>query len=374
MATVFEFPYRTVAEVRLENLLRNLYALRSHCRKEIIPVVKADAYGHGLWPIAKALVHQGSCQTLAVATLEEAIELRRKLASPGILVLSGFFPHQVEAYLKHRLTPVIHHLPHLKSLVGRRALPDIHLKFDSGMHRLGLLPDETREAAHLLDRMHTKLSGLATHFAESEAPLSKFTDEQLNVFAGIHDTFRERNLLHTDAKIHVANSGGIVRGKWGPSTAVRPGLALYGISPNPRLEIGFKLLPVLSWKTRILSVKEVVRGESIGYGRTYKTKKKERIAILPVGYADGYPRLLSNRGEVLIAGKRAPVRGRVSMDLIAVDCTAIPSAKEGAEAVLIGESGKDELFATEIANWADTIAYEVLCGISPRVPRLYLED
>ena len=374
MATVFEFPYRTVAEVRLENLLRNLHALRGHCRKEIIPVVKADAYGHGLWPVAKALVHHGSCQTLAVATLEEAIEVRKRLASPTILVLSGFFPHQLEAFLKYRLVPVIHHLPHLKSLLGRRALPEIHLKFDSGMHRLGLLPDEVREAAHILDRLHIKLSGLATHFAESESPVSNFSEKQLSVFEGIYDTFRERNLLHTDAKIHVANSGGILREKWGPSNAVRPGIALYGISPNPRLHLNFKLLPVLSWKTRILAMKYVLRGDTVGYGRTYKAKRKEKLAILPVGYADGYPRLLSNKGQVLIAGKRAHVRGRVSMDMIAVDCTNIASAKEGSEAVLIGESGKDEITAHEVAGWADTISWEVLCGLSPRVPRLYLED
>ncbi len=374
MATVFEFPYRTVAEVRMEHLLRNLHTLRNHCRKEIIPVVKADAYGHGLTQVAKCLVHQGSCHTLAVATLEEAIEIRKKVASPSILILSGFFPHQVDAYLKHRLVPVIHHLPHLKSLLGRRSLPEIHLKFDTGMHRLGLLPDELREAAHLLDRLGIKLSGLATHFAESESALSPFTDKQLASFMGIYDTFRERNLLHTDAKIHVANSGGILRGKWGPATAVRPGLALYGLSPNPRLQPGVKLLPVLSWKTRVLAIKDVARGETVGYGRTYRVKRKERIAILPVGYADGYPRLLSNKGQVLINGKRAPVRGRVSMDLISVDCTHIPSVKEGSEAILIGESSKDEITAIDVAAWADTIAWEVLCGISPRVPRLYLED
>lgn len=374
MATVFEFPYRTVAEIRLENLLRNLHSLRGHCRKEIIPVVKADAYGHGLWPIAKSLVHHGSCQTLAVATLEEAIEVRKKLAAPTILVLSGFFPHQLDAFLKYRLVPVIHYLPHLKSLLGRKTLPEIHLKFDSGMHRLGLLPDEVREAAHVLERMHIKLAGLATHFAESESVVSNFSDQQLAVFMGVYDTFREHNLLHTDAKIHVANSGGILRGKWGPATAVRPGLALYGISPNQRLVTNLKLLPVLSWKTRILSLKSILRGDTVGYGRTYKAKRKEKIAIVPVGYADGYPRLLSNKGQVLIAGRRASVRGRVSMDLIAVDVSHIPSAKEGTEVILIGESGKDEIGATDIANWADTIAYEVLCGLSPRVPRLYLED
>lgn len=374
MGTIFQFPYRTVAEISLPALVKNLYTLRSLCRKEIIPVVKADAYGHGMVPVAKILVARGSCLTLAVATLEEAIELRRKMPHGiSILVLSGYLPHQFDAYGKYRLTPVIHSLYHLKTLLGRRHLPEIHLKIDTGMNRLGLTPSQIPDAIRTLEKLQIKLAGLATHFAESETTVGDFTDQQIALFEGIYREFLSRRLLNTDAKIHIGNSGAILRGKLSMSVAVRPGLSLYGISPNPRLPGGEDLLPVMEWKTRILALKDLKRKETVGYNRTYMAKKKEKIALLPIGYADGYPRLLSNLGEVLLNGKRLPIRGRISMDLTAVDCTGVPGAKEGALATLMGKSGKDQITAWEIAHWAETIPYEILCGISSRVPRVYLD-
>lgn len=374
MGTLFHFPYRTVAEVSIPALIKNLVTLRALCRKEIIPVVKADAYGHGMLPVAKALVTRGNCHTVCVATLEEAIELRKKIPyAISILVLSGFLPHQLEAYVKHRLIPVIHCLSHLKSLLNRKHLPDIHLKFDTGMNRLGILPEELNEAVEVLMKLGIKLSGLATHFAESEVTTSRFIDEQLEVFGHIHRALTEKRLLHTDAKIHVGNSGAVLRGKLGSSVAVRPGLSLYGISPNLRLTHASALVPILSWKTRVITVKTVPVGATVGYGRTYKVKKKERIAIVSIGYADGFPRLLSNEGEVLLHGRRVAVRGMVSMDLIAVDCSHVSEVREGSVVTLIGGEGKNKVSAWDIANWARTIPYEILCGISPRVPRLYLD-
>ncbi len=374
MGTVFHFPYRTVAEVSLRALLRNLHTLRGISGKEILPVVKANAYGHGLVPIAKVLVKRGSCSMLAVATLEEAMQLREEFPRGlSLLVLSGFFPHQVDAYLKYRLTPMIHTLSHLKSLVGRNALPELHLKVDSGMHRLGILPEQVDEAIRALDRLEIKLSGLAAHFADSEDLGSRFVDDQLEVFEALHARLRAQKMLHTDARIHVANSGGILRGKHGSANAIRPGLTLFGISPNERLPRSKDLIPVLEWKTRILSVKEIHRGDTVGYGRTYVAKRKERIAILPVGYADGYSRALSGKSYVLLNGKRCAVRGRVSMDLTAVDVTNQPSAKEGQLVTLIGGQGRVSLGAALLAHFADTIPYEILCGISDRVPRVYLD-
>lgn len=374
MATVFHFPYRTVAEISIPALLKNLVTLRSVSRREVIPVVKADAYGHGIVPIAKALVTRGSCHTLSVATLEEAIELRKKIPyAIQILVLSGFLPHQLDAYLKYRLTPVIHCLSHLKSLLNRKSLPDIHLKIDSGMHRLGILPDELPEAIRVLEKMEIKLSGLATHFAESENTLSSFSDDQLDVFQKAHASLLEHRLIHTDAKIHVGNSGAILRGKLGASVAVRPGIALYGISPNPRLGHSDELVPILSWKTRVLTMKTLEKGDTVGYNRTYKLKKKEKIALIGIGYADGFPRLLGNEGKVLLGGKKVPVRGTVSMDLTSVDCSGLSHVREGSLVTLIGYDGKNRITAWDIANWARTIPYEILCGISLRVPRLYLD-
>lgn len=369
-----QFPYRTVAEISIPALLKNLVTLRTHCRKEVIPVVKADAYGHGMVPIAKALVSRGSCHTLSVATLEEAIELRKKIPyAISILVLSGFYPHQIEAFIKYRLTPVIHSLTHLKSLLNRKVVPDFHLKVDSGMHRLGLLPEEIPEAIKTLEKLEMKLSGLATHFAESENTISTFSDEQIHVFQDILRELREKRLLHTDAKIHIGNSGAILRDKLDGSVAVRPGIALYGISPNPRLPLSDDLVPILSWKTRVLTVKNLKAKDTVGYGRTYTLKKKEKIAVVAIGYADGFPRLLSNEGEVLLQGKRVPIRGVVSMDLMTIDCSSVGNVKDGSVVTLIGGDSKNRITAWDLANWSRTIPYEILCGISMRVPRLYLD-
>lgn len=373
MATLFQFPYRTVAEISLRSLIKNLVTLRARSKKEIIPVVKADAYGHGMVAISKALVSRGSIELLAVATFEEAVELRKKIPQVEILVLSGFLPHHWEAYIKHHLTPVIHSLTHLKSLIGRTRLPDIHLKLDSGMHRLGILPREVDEAVRVLSKMPIKLAGLMTHYAESDSTTSTFVDHQIEMFEGLQQRFREAKLLATDARIHVSNSGGIIRNKLSSSNAVRPGISLYGISPNPRWDDTEDLVPCLQWRARVLTLKEVRRGDTVGYGRTYQAKRREKIAIVPIGYADGYPRALSNKGQVLIHGKRVPVRGRVSMDMIAVDCSNVNGVREGMEVTLIGHDGKDQISAWDLAHWTDTIPYEILCGLSPRVPRVYLD-
>lgn len=374
MATLFQFPYRTVAEVSLRALVKNLVTLRSTSKREIIPVIKADAYGHGMIPVAKALVSRASVNMLAVATFEEAVELRKKVpASVSILVLSGFLPHHWEAYLRHHLIPVIHNMNHLKSLLGRSRLPDIHLKIDTGMRRLGILPHELEEAIRVLAKLGIKLAGLMTHFADSDATTSPFIDEQIATFEKVHERLKEAKCLATDVKIHVSNSGGIFRDKLSISNAVRPGISLYGISPNPRWESADDLVPILQWRARVLCMKDAARNDTIGYGRTYKAKRKEKIAIVPIGYADGFPRSLSNKGQVLINGKRAPIRGRVSMDMIAVDCTHISSVREGTEVTLIGQDGKDRISVWDLADWTETIPYEILCGISPRVPRVYLD-
>ncbi len=374
MGVIFQFPYRTVAEISLTRLLKNLYTLRNLCRQEVIPVIKADAYGHGMVAIARALVSRGGVQMVAVATLEEAMELRKRAPhSIQILVLSGFLPHQADAYYKYHLVPMIHSLTHLKSLKGRDKMPEIHLKLDTGMNRLGIKVEEVDDAIQTLEGMNVKLAGLASHFAESESALSEFTDKQIALFDQLRGRFQHAKLLATDARLHMANSGGILRGKTGSTNAVRPGLALYGISPNPNLPRSEDLFPVLEWKTRVISVKNLSAGESVGYGRTYQANGEERVAVVPIGYADGYPRLLGNQGEVLIDGKRTLVRGRISMDMTAVDVSGYSGLKEGALVTLIGGEGEGRITVWEIANWAKTIPYEVLCGLSTRVSRVYLD-
>lgn len=373
MATLYQFPYRTVAEISLSSLIKNLVFLRVISKKEVIPVVKADAYGHGMLPVSKALVTRGSCHTLSVATLEEAIELRKKIPyAISIIVLSGFYPHQAEAYVKYRLIPFIHSLNHLKSLQLRKSLPDIHLKIDTGMHRLGILPEEVHEAVRVLNQMGTKLSGVGTHFAESDRSTSSFTDQQIKVFEEVLSELKLQKCLHTDAKIHCSNSAGVLRGKFGSSIAIRPGLSLYGVSPNQNLKYADDLIPVLTWKARVVASKEIKKGDSVGYGRTYRAKRKEKISILSVGYADGLPRSLSNKGFVLLNGKQVPMRGRVSMDLTTVDSTGM-DVKDGSQVILIGKDKKSQIGASELAQWAGTIPYEIFCSLSNRVARVYLD-
>lgn len=369
-AAIVPFPYRTVAEVSLRAILKNCHAIRSETAKEVLPVVKADAYGHGMVPVVRALVNRSAVRMVCVANLDEALELRRRFPQLGILVLSGFFPHQIDAYVRYRITPLIHTLTHLQALVGRAKLPELHLKVDTGLRRLGIRQEELPAAIDALEKIGTKLSGFATHFAESEDVRSDFTDKQVGLFEATVAMFREKKLLHTDARIHVANSGGSLRKKLSVSTAVRPGIALYGSAPHPRWQE--LLVPALTWKTRVLALKTLQKGDTVGYGRTYKAKKREKLAVLPIGYADGYRRAFSNQGEVLLGGKRVPIRGRVSMDLVAVDVTGL-TVREGAEAVLIGKVGKEAILAAELAQWADTISYEIFCGISARVPRIYLD-
>ena len=373
MGVIFQFPYRTVAEISLGALVKNLYTLRGSSQREVIPVVKANAYGHGMIPVARVLISRGGCHMVAVATLEEAMELRHRLPHRvGILVLSGFVPHQVDAYCRYHLIPIIHSLNHLKSLRGRDTLPLIHLKLDTGMNRLGIKESELGEAMRVLEEVKVKLAGLATHFAESEVS-SDFTDLQLNRFESMRRELGDRRLLNTDVKVHVGNSGAILRGKLGSSVAVRPGLSLYGISPNPELKNSSSLIPVMEWKTRVLTLKDLSKGESVGYNRDYVASGDERIALLPVGYADGIPRLIAEHGYVLAKGKRLPFRGRVSMDLIAVDATHVSDLREGEVVTLLGTDGGETLTIWDFAHWARTIPYEVFCNISPRVVRVYLD-
>ncbi len=373
MAKIFEFPYRTVAEINLQALVKNMVSLRAACRREVIPVIKADAYGHGVLPVAKVLLQRGGAEAVAVATLEEAIQLRHHFDRPfTILVLSGFLPHQIDAYFRYNLIPIIHSLNHLKSLQGRAQLPPLHLKIDTGMNRLGLKPDELPEAMKVLAGFPEKLAGISTHLANSDDPRSQFIDEQIALFESWCKRFREARLLNTDARIHYANSAAIMRDRTKECTAVRPGLSLYGVGPAGIP--GVTLYPVLQWKARVISLKNVVAGETVGYGRTFTTEKPERLALISVGYADGYPRILGNQGELLIRGVRAKLCGRVSMDLCAARVTHIPDVKEGDLATLIGSDGKQSIWAGEVASWANTIPYEVFTGISQRVQKIYFDS
>ena len=340
---------------------------------QVLSVVKANGYGHGACEVAKALEHEGS-DAFGVATLEEGVELREAGIRSPIVILAGFYPAQLDQLLRHRLIPVAIEpdgLRRLETLARKRGVSlGFHLKVDTGMGRIGFLASEIDFWLPELSRLRSlRLGGLFSHFSHAENVGGIYTQNQLKLFHG--SVARLRSAGYDPPLVHLANSAAVIALPSAHFSMVRPGLMLYGIYPSPGMASQVALKPVLSWKTRILQLKKIPKGSSISYGQTFVTRRGSLIATLPVGYADGYPRLLSNRGAVLVWGKRAPIVGRVCMDLTMIDVTDIRGVRQGDEVVLLGHQGREKLSADEMALWAETISYEILTSISARVPRIY---
>jgi alanine racemase len=336
-------------------------------------MVKANAYGHGAPAVAKALAAEGS-DAFGVATLEEGIELRETGIRAPILVSAGVYLEQLDQFLQNNLTPVVHELETLRGLEAaaqdRGNTVGIHLKVDTGMGRIGLLAAEIDSWLPELSKLQAlKLEGIFSHFSDGESVNEEYTETQLKSFLFIVERLRRAGF--DSPLLHMAKSAALITLPAAHFTMVRPGLILYGIYPSPHMANQITLRPVLSWTTRILQLKRVPTSSSIGYGRTFVTQRESLIATLPVGYADGYQRAFSNRAAVLVRGARAPVVGRVSMDLTTADVTDIRGVQQGDEVVLLGRQGNAEISADEMAAWANTISYEILTSISTRVPRIY---
>jgi alanine racemase len=340
---------------------------------KILSMVKANGYGHGASAVAKTLAAAGS-DAFGVATVEEGVELRRAGISRPVVVVAGAYAEQIEHYLENRLTPVVHDLPTLRKLAAaakkRRAILTVQLEIDTGMGRTGFLATEIELWLPEVKKLKAlTLEGVFSHFSEAETENEEFTDGQLGSFLSVIE--RLRNTGIAPPFVHMAKSAAIITVAASHFTMVRPGLALYGHYPSPETAKQIALKPVLSWSTRVLQLKRVPKGFSLGYGRTFVTKRESMIGTLPVGYADGYRRVLSNRAVVLVRGGRAPVVGRVSMDLTMIDVTDIRSVEQGDEVVLLGRQGTAEISADEMATWANTISYEILTCIGARVPRIH---
>jgi alanine racemase len=364
----------TWAEIDLEALSRNLAAVRRRVgSRPILAVVKADAYGHGAVEVARALAAEG-VERFGVAIPEEGIELRRAGIREPILVLGGFAPAQADLLLQHDLIPAIYRpdqVAALSAAAGRRGLrAPAHLKVDTGMGRLGVPVADVPAFAAIVGRAPSvRLSGAFSHLAVADDPADPFTTRQIDLFQEAIAAIRACGMAPDE--IHLANSAAIMDHPPAWLTLVRPGLVLYGYPPSARSS-PLPVRPVLSLKTRIIYIKDVAAGTTLGYGRTFAAGRPTRVASLAIGYDDGLPRLLSNRGHVLVRGRRAPVVGRISMDLTTVDVTDIPGADLGDEVVVLGSAGGEAVDADRIAAWAETISWEVLCGIGPRVPRHYV--
>jgi alanine racemase len=364
----------TWVEIDLNYLESNYWSVRKGLDNHVkmMAVIKANAYGHGAVPIAQRLEKCGA-DYLAVAILEEAIELRRKQVHLPILLLNGFWPGQEEPIIQQGLTPAVFNEGMVQDLVraAKRLKKEVkfHIKIDTGMTRLGV---DWEEATKVIERCSPEewasCEGIYTHLSSAEIADNPFSRVQMERFRNIIRTLCRNNFAFLWR--HVANSAGMLNFSESWCNGVRPGLLLYGINPltdPPRLPVE----SILTFRTRIMQLKGVKKGTRVGYGGDYTVNQESVIATLPVGYADGFNRLLSNRGSVLTHGQRAPIVGRISMDLTIIDVTAIKDVHVGDEVVLIGKQGMQEITAKEIAGLARTIPYEILCGISQRVPRFY---
>lgn len=364
----------TRAEISLSNLRSNLRALGRRCQAPLWCVLKADGYGHGAKACARTLERAGA-QGVCVALLEEGIELRNAGIGIPVLVMGGFYGRAYADLLQHELTPVICDAGQLEEL-GKEAryrgdsAVAVHLKVDTGMSRLGLVPSESEALARtLLAYPELRLEGLMTHFAcAGDDPES--VREQLALFREVDS--RLQRLGAVAERRHAANTAALLQMPETHLDIVRPGIGLFGVDPTEQCQ---DLKPVMRVLSTVIALRDLEPGQAVGYGATWRAPRRTRLATLPIGYADGLARNTSNRRDVLIAGKRAPVVGTVSMDLTTVDVTDVDGVAVGDEVVVMGSqkgrAGQDSISAAEIARVQGTIPWEVLTQVSRRVPRFY---
>lgn len=360
--------------IDLDALKNNYHLIVEHIPStvKVMCVIKADAYGHGMLETARALSEAGA-RHFAVAIPEEGILLRESGIGGEILVLGAAMPRAASEAIRHSLSQTVF-TPEMVHLLEKEAVrlqkdARVHIKLDTGMNRIGLRSVQEAQAvqAALRECSHVKAVGVYTHLAAADEPE---TDGSLNEYSRMQlERFRElRACFDPSLTAHAANSALTLLAPTNDFDLVRAGIVLYGYPPVPT-KLPFRT--VMSWRTEVVHVKTVQSGEAIGYGCAFVASRDMRVATVAVGYGDGYHRACSHGGMMLIRGKRAPILGRVCMDQTMVDVTEIPDAAVGDEVVLLGRQGEDEINAEEIARWADTISYEVLLSIAPRVARLY---
>lgn len=367
----------TVVEIDLDALRFNFGQLRKKipAGTKTLCVVKSNAYGHGAQRIARVLQEEGA-DFFGTGTVDEGIDLREAGIKRPILLLLGIIDDHLKSVLRYQLTPVIYDIStagRLQEFVisSKKPFP-IHVKLDTGMTRLGV---PFKDFISFCDRLKNfpllEPAGLLTHLADADH--DEFTTRQERIFLSACKEFQRR--FPGTKFLHMANSLASIMGRTGgegPDFMARFGIALYGAYPAEKSKKLAELKPILSWKTRIAVLKKVPAKTPVSYGRTFYTKKESLIGVIPVGYADGYPRTLSNQGRALVHGKSADQVGTICMDMMMLDLTSVPNVKVGDEVVLIGRQGKEEIFVEELAKKAHTISYEIFCRIADRIPRVYL--
>ena len=361
-------------EIDKSDFLFNLKKIKESLKKDtkILPVIKANGYGHGGAELAKEAVRAG-VYGIGISSVEEGIQYRKAGIKTNLLMLSSVYPCDgLEVAVFWDLTPSLSNLHDIQFLASLAKKLDkrleFHLKIETGMGRLGVSP---QDAYHIIEKIaempEIKMSGMFTHFAVSDTNPA-YTKNQLDIFCDIAKYAKKLGLKFIS---HVANTAALMMDKKTHLDMVRPGIGLYGLTPFDRVvSKALKLKPVLSWKARIINLRKVSAGFCVSYGRTFVTNKASIIAVIPVGYADGYSRVLSNKADVLVRGKRCPIAGRITMDMMMIDVTGVKGVSVGDEVVLIGTQDKETIKAEELAKLQNTINYEVTCAISTRVPRI----
>jgi len=366
----------TWAEIDLDAIAFNVRAFKRHVGEavEVIAVVKANAYGHGAVPVAQAALEAGAAR-LGVHRAIEGVELRRAGLTAPILVMGYTPPSGAAMMVQHDLAPSLITREFAEAVAAEatrvgKVIP-LHVKVDTGMSRYGLMPGQVVDFARWLVTLPgVRLEGVFTHFATADAADETHVRHQLEVFRQALAA-----LENADIRIplrHAANSAATMRLPEAHFDAVRLGIAMYGLDPSDEWPPVFEIRPALTLKSRVSRVRELPPGSGISYGRTFVTERPMRVALVPVGYGDGYHRILSNRGSVLIRGQRAPILGRVCMDQFVVDASGIPDVQQDDEVVLVGRQGEARIRAEEVARLAGTINYEVTTSLLPRVTRAYL--
>ena len=373
---MLEYNKRPVwVEIYLDNIKYNYNKIEENVSREtlIMAVIKAKAYGHGIESLADSLIESG-CDRFGVAFPEEGKEIRELGFSIPIHVLGEVLPEQISKIIEYDLIPTVSKeetIRNLNTCAKKKGIKKkVHIKIDTGMGRIGVKPHKALEFISKIKNNYSNIyiEGLISHFANADSKNKEYTYKQWEKFNNLIKQLDKED-IHIPIK-HIANSAAVIDLPEMELDMIRPGIMLYGLKPSSQVK-DISLKPALTWKTKVVYLKEVSADTGISYGLTYKTNKKTKVATLPLGYADGYSRLLSNKAEVLIKGKRAPIIGNVCMDQFMVDVTDIP-VEIGDEVILIGEQNHEKISASELANIMGTINYEVICSISERVPRLYI--
>ena len=379
-----KFLKRTWAVVHLDRLKANYDVLSSLLSDsaEFMAVVKADAYGHNDKAIASAL-HKWGVNSFAVSNLNEAIKIRESSATSDILIL-GYTPvENAEDLIRHNITQTIlstdYAMKLYDSLKDNAEKLRVHIAIDTGMHRIGLNSDNPEECAEQIHKMADlfRIEGIFTHFAvadSDEQDNTEYTRNQAQKLHRIATLLKERGICDNSLRVHSLNSAAALTKADNQSSFARFGIIMYGLYPDTSMTLPVKVTPVLDWLSVVSMVKDIKKGDCVSYGRTFIAQRDMKIATIPVGYADGYPRALSGCGEMLLHRKRCPILGRVCMDQLMIDVSEVDNVNIGDTVTLLGRDGSEQITADDLAQKCGTIGYEIICGISKRVPRQIMEN